>query len=146
MIFGENSLWMVKENSSDREGLKFGSISDVSPAGAEVIPLKFGWARVGEGVGRGATSPSVPMRKAFVGFTLPAPWQIPSMPAPGQVIGCKEPAPSSGTKTKSTPLRRPKMRLHPPRMTVFPLPRTLPKSPFLDEGLQAAATWGLKPP
>src|SRR5229473_72400 len=98
MIFGDSSLWTVRVNSSDRDGLKFGSSSEVSPALAEEIPLKFGWLRVGDGVGRGAVVPSVPMRKAFVGSTFPGPWQIPSIPAPGHVMGCKEPAPKSGTR------------------------------------------------
>src|SRR5690242_16521341 len=84
MIFGDSSLCTLRENSSDLEGLKFGSSSEVSPAFAEVIPLKFGWLRVGDGVGRGAVVPSVPMRKAFVGSTFPAPAQVPSILGPGQ--------------------------------------------------------------
>ena len=137
---------MLRSNSSERDGLKLGSSCEVSPAFAELMPVKFGWGNVCATVGSGAVVPSVPIRKAFVGSTFPAPRHCPAMLAPGHVMGCSGPEPSSGTKTKSTPFNRPKMRLHPPRITVWPCPNILPRTPLVKRGFHAAATWGLNPP
>ena len=79
----------------------------------------------------GAVKPSVPMRKALAGVATPLPAQLPFMSGLTQVTPCNRPGPSSGTRTRSTPFKRPKMRPYPPRITVLPLPKILPSMPSL---------------
>src|SRR5438445_13152101 len=93
---------MLRSNSSERDGLKLGSSCDVSPAFAELMPVKFGWGNVCATVGSGDLVPSVQIRKAFVGSTFQAPRHCPAMLAPGHVKGCSGLETCSGSITKYT--------------------------------------------
>src|SRR6185437_9876929 len=112
-------------NSSERSGLKFGSIVSPEPVATSLKPGYHGCGRFALGLGSGATTPSVPTRKTSFGVIKapPGPPQPPGLGPPGlfgapQVTGCSNPGVSIGTRIGLTPLIRPKMRAYPARTTV----------------------------
>src|SRR5215831_2496519 len=127
---------MLRVNSSERFGLKFGSKVSPAPVGTSLTPGNHGWGRFWVGRGSGATQEplagqSTPTRKVLLG--------LPPQPpvkrfGPPQVSGCSKPGVSIGTRSGLTPLMRPKIRAKPPRITV------------LGNTFQAAPTRGLISP
>src|SRR6185437_15018150 len=113
-----NWRWMVKSNSSERLGLKFGSSASPEPAEGLstpfwMVPGKYGCGSVWLGGGpKGATNPSQPpavgpMRKVAAGSSALGPGQVLLANGIAQAMAWLKPVPSSGTSTRSTPFRRP---------------------------------------
>src|SRR5437667_8070282 len=112
---------MLRVNSSDLFGLKFGSKVSPAPVAMSLTPGYHGSGRFCVGRGSGATQEppagqSTPTRNVVDG----SPPQPPLMRlGPPQVSGWSSPGVSIGTSSGLTPLMRPKMRAYPPRRTVF---------------------------
>src|SRR5690242_5098266 len=102
---------MLKVNSSERFGWKFGSNVSAEPTATSFAPGNHGCGRLADGFGSGALNPSkdpigTPTRTTVLG----SPPQPPLIFGPPQVSGCIKPGVSMGTRMGLTPLIRPKMR------------------------------------
>src|ERR1017187_3318596 len=85
---------------SVRSGREFGSRAVTSEAPAlPPTPGRYGCARVGETLGRGADMPSGPIRKAVLGSTPLLPRHCPVRLTPVQDTACNKPGGRSGTST-----------------------------------------------